>query len=241
MNSEMSDSTMLDGPSQGPASGNKAKQAVVFLHGYGADGNDLIGLAPYFAESLPDATFFSPHAPEQGEMGMGRQWFTLQGYDPDLLRRDPARMTDAFARMYDGAKNSAASLNVYLDRILKETALDASALALIGFSQGTMMAMHIGLRRPSALGAIVGYSGALLGSEHLASEKSSSPPILLVHGAADDVVPLPALTHMQRALDDQEIPYTAHIVPDHGHGIEQMGATLGRAFLHQNLGVSEPL
>ena len=231
---------MLDGPSRAPASGKKAKQAVVFLHGYGSDGNDLIGLASYFAESLPDAAFFSPHAPEAGETGMGRQWFTLQGYDPNLLRRDPSRMTDAFARMYDGAKNSATSLNAYLDRVLEETGLEASSLALIGFSQGTMMAMHIGLRRPSAIGAIVGYSGALLGSEHLAAEAKPRPPILLVHGSADDVVPLPALTHMQRALDDQDIAYTAHILPDHGHGIEQIGATLGRDFLQQNLKVSGP-
>ncbi|MEQ9108933.1 MAG: dienelactone hydrolase family protein [Rhodospirillaceae bacterium] len=236
----MSNSTMLDGPSRQPVSGKKAKQAVVFLHGYGSDGNDLIGLAPFFAESLPDAAFYSPHAPEPGETGMGRQWFTLQGYDPNLLRRDPSRMTGAFTRMYDGARKSAASLNAYLDHILENTELDASALALIGFSQGTMMAMHVGLRRPAALGAIIGYSGALLGSEHLAAETTSSPPILLVHGSADDVVPLPALTHMQRALDDQNIAYTAHIVPDHGHGIEQMGATLGRTFLHQNLDVTGP-
>lgn len=231
---------MLDGPSQAPVSGKKAKQAVVFLHGYGSDGNDLIGLAPFFAESLPDAAFFSPHAPEPGEMGMGRQWFTLQGYDPNLLRRDPSRMTDAFTRMYDGAKKSAAPLNDYLDRVLEETGLDASALALIGFSQGTMMAMHVGLRRPSAIGAIIGYSGALLGSDRLAAETTSSPPILLVHGSSDDVVPLPALTHMQQALDTQDIAYTAHIVPDHGHGIEQMGATLGRSFLFQNLNASAP-
>jgi phospholipase/carboxylesterase len=231
----MSDTLNLDGPSRPPASGGPAKQAVVFLHGYLSNGDDLISLAPYFAESLPDAAFFSPNAPEPGEAGFGYQWFTLQGYDPNLLRRDPARMTGAFTRMYEGAKISAVHLDLYLDGILSTLGLPADALALIGFSQGTMMAMHVGLRRSPAVGAIIGYSGALLGSEYLAAEARSKPPLLLVHGSVDDVVPVNALSHMQHTLDSQEIPYSAHIVPDHGHGIEQMGATLGRAFLQKNL------
>ncbi len=231
----MSEASHLEGPSHPPASGGQPKQVVVFLHGYGADGNDLIGLAPYFSESLPDAAFYSPHAPEPGEMGYGRQWFTLQGYDPNLIRRDPARMADAFAVMYDGAKRSAIALNEYIDRILEELGLSASSMALIGFSQGTMMAMHIGLRRSMAFGAIIGYSGALLGSEQLGEELQNAPPLLLVHGSSDDVVPVTALSHMQSALDAHDIAYTAHIVPNHGHGIEQMGATLGRTFLKQHL------
>ena len=226
----------LTGPMQPPASGGAARQAVVFLHGYGADGNDLIGLAPLFAESLPDAAFFSPHAPEPFEMApFGRQWFTLQGYDPDMLRRDPDRLADVFTTMYEGAQKSADPLNTYLDQILAELDLEPHALALIGFSQGTMMAMHVGLRRLPQIGAIVGYSGALVGGAHLKDEGRATPPILLIHGSADEVVPVTALAHMQRALDEQGIAYTAHIVPDHGHGIEQVGATLGRSFLHQAL------
>lgn len=231
----MSDHVILDGPRRPPVSGASPKQAVVFLHGYGADGNDLIGLAAYFSESLPDAAFYSPHAPEPCEAGFGRQWFTLRGYDPEMMRRDPARMTDAFAVMYEGAKQSAVSLNHYLDSLLFELNLSSESVALIGFSQGTMMAMHVGLRRAPALGAVIGYSGALLGSDHLKDDLQSTPPLLLVHGSADDVVPVTALSHMQSALDSQGIEYSAHIVPDHGHGIEQMGATLGRAFLQKNL------
>ena len=232
----MTDFQNLAGPMQPPASGGPARQAVVFLHGYGADGNDLIGLAPLFAESLPDAAFFSPHAPEPFELApVGRQWFTLQGYDPDMLRRDPDRLADVFATMYEGAQKSAGPLNAYLDQIVVDLELEPHALAIIGFSQGTMMAMHVGLRRLPQIGAIVGYSGALVGDAHLKEERRASPPILLVHGSADEVVPVTALAHMQRALDEQGIPYTAHIVPDHGHGIEQVGATLGRSFLHQVL------
>jgi phospholipase/carboxylesterase len=225
----------LDGPRRDPASGMPAEQAVVFLHGYGSDGNDLISLAPYFADSLPNAAFFSPNAPEPGETGLGRQWFTLQGYDPDLMRRDPARMADAFSIMYEGAKIAADSLNVYLDDILTDLDLPSSKLALIGFSQGTMMAIHIALRRKKALGAVVGYSGALLGGEHIAREAIAPPPLLLVHGSSDEVVPVNALTHMRETLDAAKIEYAAHVIPDHGHGIEQIGATLGRSFLEEKL------
>ncbi|NKB45712.1 MAG: prolyl oligopeptidase family serine peptidase [Alphaproteobacteria bacterium] len=236
----MSDHVTLEGPSRPPISGGPAKQAVVFLHGYSADGNDLIGLAPYFSESLPDAAFYSPHAPEPGEVGYGRQWFTLQGYDPEMMRRDPARTAGAFAVMYEGAKRSATSLNNYLDSILNDLKLPPERLALIGFSQGTMMALHVGLRRVPTIGGIVGYSGALLGSDHLKEDVQATPPLILVHGSADDVIPVTALSHMQQALDSQDITYTAHIVPNHGHGIEQMGATLGRTFLQQSLLTQTP-
>lgn len=231
----MTDITPLTGPSKPPASGGPAKQAIIFLHGYGADGNDLIGLAPYFAQALPDAAFYSPHAPEPGEMGMGRQWLSLHGYDPNLLRRDPERMASVFEGMYEGVQKAAVPLHHYLDGIQAELGLEAKDIGLIGFSQGTMMAMHVALRRAPALGAVVGYSGALIGSEHLAGDMEAKPPLLLVHGAADEVVPVMALTHMQHTFDSLEIPYSAHIVPDHGHGIEQMGATLGRDFLVKNL------
>ena len=112
----MTEIPSLEGPMRPPASGGPARQAIVFLHGYGADGDDLIGLAPLFAETLPDAAFYSPHAPEPFELApFGRQWFTLQGYDPEMLRRDPARMAGVFATMYDGAKKSAGPLNTYID------------------------------------------------------------------------------------------------------------------------------
>ncbi|MDE0801454.1 MAG: prolyl oligopeptidase family serine peptidase [Rhodospirillaceae bacterium] len=231
----MINSIRLDGPRRDPDSGKPAVQAVIFLHGYGSDGNDLISLAPYFAESLPDAKFFSPNAPEPGETGLGCQWFTLQGYDPDLMRRDPVRMGDAFSIMYEGAKIAAEPLNDYLDIILKDLGLPPNKLALIGFSQGAMMAIHVALRRTKALGAVIGYSGALLGAQYIKRETVAPPPLLLVHGSSDDVVPVNALTHMQETLDTADIPYSAHVIPNHGHGIEQVGATLGRSFLEDKL------
>jgi len=240
MTSSPSVGSSLDGPSVGPASGNSAKHAVVFLHGYGADGNDLISLSPYFAESLPDAAFYSPHAPLPGEMGFGRQWLSLHGYDPNMLRRDPARMAGVFAQMYDGAVAAAEPLNAYLDGILADLDLPAKALALVGFSQGTMMAMHVALRRTPQIGPVVAYSGALIGQDRLADERRSAPPILIVHGAADDVVPVQALSVMQSALDAEGVAHSAHVIPGHGHGIEQTGAALGRDFLKQHLVDSDP-
>jgi len=231
----MSDISTLSGPSRPPASGGPAQQAIVFLHGYGADGNDLIGLAPYFAEALPDAAFFSPDAPERGEMGFGRQWLSLHGYDPQELRRDPKRMAGVFEGMYEGVQKAAKPLNQYLDSIQADLGLEAGNVGLIGFSQGTMMAMHVAMRRTPAFGAVVGFSGALIGSEHLAEDMRSQPPLLLIHGAADEVVPVAALTHMQETLDSLNVANSAHIVPNHGHGIEQMGATLARDFLAQHL------
>ena len=136
--------------------------------------------------------------------------------------------------MYEGTKKSAVPLSNYLDDILNKLSLSPNALALVGFSQGTMMAMHVGLRRSPAVGAIIGFSGALIGGQYLAEESKTKPPILLVHGEKDDVVPLTALTEMQRVLDAQNIEYLSHIIPDHGHGIEQVGLTYARSFLHQN-------
>lgn len=228
--------SILNGPSRSPASGMPARQAIVFLHGYGADGNDLISLTSYFAESLPDAAFFSPHAPEQFELSsIGRQWFSLQGYDPNLFLEDQNLLANTLKNMYEGAEKSAVYLSNYLDHILTDLNLRPDALALVGFSQGTMMAMHVGLQRSPAFGAIVGFSGALLGGEYLAKEGKSKPPILLVHGETDEVVPISAFTEMQRVLDSQNIEYFSHVIPNHGHGIEQIGLRYARSFLSQNL------
>ena len=166
----------LDGPRYGPASGQAPKQLVVLLHGLGADGDDLISLAPYLAQVLPEAAFVSPHAPFPCDMApFGRQWFSLQERTPEI--------------MLGGVRMAAPILDGFLDAELEKAGLTAERLALVGFSQGTMMALHVGLRRAAAPSAIVGFSGALLAPELLPGEIVSRPPVVLIHGAADEVVP----------------------------------------------------
>src|SRR6185437_13988009 len=183
----------LTGPGHKPASGGATRQLVVLLHGLGADGNDLIGLAPYWAPLLPDAEFISPNAPFPCDMApYGRQWFSLQERTP--------------ATILAGVRAAAPILDGFLDAALAERGLDASKLALVGFSQGTMMSLYVGLRRATAPAAIVGYSGALVGAELLAQEIRVRPPVLLVHGDADEVVPFAALSHAATALAGAGVP-----------------------------------
>ncbi|MCB2106618.1 MAG: alpha/beta fold hydrolase [Rhodobacteraceae bacterium] len=225
------------GPHAAPASGGTAKQAVVFLHGYGASGDDLIGLAPYFARALPDAAFYSPHAPEPWEGGFfgGRQWFSLAGYDPDLLRHDGPARQRLDGKILAGAENAAPVLNAFLDDVLSHHGLAPDKLALVGFSQGTMMALHVGLRRPKRLAGIVGFSGAIAAPDRLPAEIKSRPPIILIHGAADPVVPVEALADVKNALRDSNVEFSAHVIPGLQHGIDDQGAALAAKFLQENL------
>lgn len=211
--------SLIDGPRILPASGGKTKQLVVLLHGYGADGNDLIGLAPHWQKSLPDAAFVSPNAPEPCEMNPfgGRQWFALTMRDPSEYWR--------------GVNVAAPHLNAFLDAELAKHDLDETALSLVGFSQGTMMALHVGLRRQKAPAAIVGYSGLLAGPEHLSDEIKVKPPVLLIHGAMDDVIPVAALSTAESALANVGIPVQSHISQGLGHGIDPAGLERGSKFL----------
>jgi phospholipase/carboxylesterase len=228
----------LTGPVHPPASGGAATQAVILLHGYGSNGDDLIGLAPYFAQSLPDAAFYSPHAPEpwEGGMGGGRQWFSLMGYDPEAFRRDPQGMAGLEETFFQGAARSAAILDRYIDRIGRDLGLAAGKIALVGFSQGTMMALHAAPRRTEPLGAVVGFSGAIVGADRLAADVKSRPPFLLVHGDADPVVPVEELAVVEKALQSARIRYQSHVVPDLQHGIDPGGAAIAVQFLRTALG-----
>ncbi len=230
----------LKGPVQMPASGKTPASIVVLLHGYGSNGDDLIGLAPFFARVLPDTIFYSPNAPHLLEGGMmgGYQWFGLAGYDPVTMMRDPKYLADAFRALRPGTAAAATVLNTYLDQVLDHHALDASRLALLGFSQGTMMALHVGLRREKQIGGILGYSGALTGSDHLAAEIKSKPPVALVHGDADQVVPFGAMSEAVKALASVGVPYESHRVPGLQHGIDGDGAQFGAAFLKKVIGAN---
>lgn len=206
----------IDGPRIAPKSGT-AKQLVVFLHGYGADGNDLIEIGRQWQSWLPDAAFVAPHAPEPcGMSPMGRQWFALTFRDPDERRR--------------GVIAARPDLDAFLDAELAKHGLDDSKLALVGFSQGTMMALHTGLRRRRSPAAILGYSGALEAAD-LLGEATGKPPILLVHGDRDDVIPLDALFLASDALTKAEIPCQWHLSLGIGHGIDGEGLRHGGLFL----------
>src|SRR5438552_6741618 len=159
----------LSGPSRPPASGGKPRRLVILLHGLGADGNDLIGLAPYWATLLPTAEFLAPNAPFPCDMAPpGYQWYSWQ-------QREPAA---ALA----GVRAAAPILDAFIDEALAQRGLDESDLALVGFSQGTVMSLYVGFRRAKPIAGIVGFSGRLLAPELLESELRSRPPTLLVHG-----------------------------------------------------------
>jgi phospholipase/carboxylesterase len=228
----------LKGPALLPASGKPPTAAVVLLHGYGASGDDLIGLAPYFAHILPNAAFYSPNAPHLLDGGMmgGYQWFGLGGYDPASMTRDPSKVAETFRNLRPGTEAAAKVLNTYLDQVLAHHALEADRLALLGFSQGTMMALHVGLRRAKQIGGILGFSGALTGADHLAAEIKTKPPVALVHGDADPVVPIQALAEIKKALDGVNVKHESLVVPGLQHGIDGEGAQFGAAFLKKYIG-----
>ncbi len=223
----MTDVPALDGPSQPPASGGPARQLVVLLHGYGADGNDLIALAPMLAEGLPGAAFIAPHAPEPCDaMPFGRQWFSFTQFDPDLWRRDPANLDRAMEAMGPGAATAAASLDAFLDAQMTAHGLGPDRVALIGFSQGTMVALHAALRRPAPLAAVIGFSGALPAPSALPAEITARPPVTLIHGEADPVVPVPALAHAAAGLKAAGVAVESHSRPGLEHGIDQDGLAI---------------
>jgi phospholipase/carboxylesterase len=211
---------MIDGPRLKPKSG-KAKHLVVFLHGYGADGNDLIDIGKEWQKWLPDAAFVSPHAPEPcGMSPMGRQWFPLTMRDP--------------SERWRGVTGARPTLDAFLDEELEKHSLAPDRLALVGFSQGTMMALHTGLRRAAPPAALLGFSGVLVGPEHVA-EATGKPPILLVHGDQDQVIPLDALFTSADALGAANIPCQWHLSFGIGHGIDGGGLRHGGLFLAKAL------
>ncbi len=222
----------LDGPRLEPASGGPARHLVVLLHGYGSDGNDLIGLARCWHEAMPDTAFVAPHGPEPCELApMGYQWFSLDDYDPDLARRDPARMAERYNRMVVAAERVAPAAAGFIDDELASLGLDRSRLALVGFSQGTMLSLHLALRHDRPCAAVLGYSGALLGADGLARAITARPPVLLCHGDADDVVPVNALFDAATALGQAEVAVQWHVCPGLGHGVDEPGLTIGARFL----------
>ena len=207
-----------------PLSG-KARSMVVFVHGYGADGADLLGLADPLGTHLPDTVFLSPDAPERCVGGgFGFQWFPipwLDGSDVALAER--------------GLDLAATDLNGFLDARLAEEGLGAEALALVGFSQGAMISLHVAPRRPVAMAGVVAISGRLLRPEAL-DEALVKPPVLLVHGDADPVVPFEDMGRAGQALEAAGFEVYGHVMQGTGHGIAPDGLSVALQFLKGQLG-----
>jgi phospholipase/carboxylesterase len=213
----------LSGPGMPPRSG-KVRQLVVLLHGLGADGDDLIALAPYFAELLPDAEFISPHAPFACDMApFGRQWFSLRDRSPDAI-------------LY-GLEVARPMLDAFLDAALASRGLTDKDLLLVGFSQGTMLSLFTALRRPRACAGLLGYSGMLASPERLPEEITARPPVLLIHGDQDPVVPFEFMDLARQALELLGVPVMVERRPGLGHSIDDEGLASGIAFATSCFGV----
>ena len=202
---------------------------VVFLHGYGADGNDLLGLAEPLAPHLPDTVFVAPDAPEICATNPGGfQWFPIPWID--------GSSEDAAERSME---QSIIDLNAYLDSVLEEENLSPEQMVLFGFSQGTMMSLHVAPRRSEPFAAVVGFSGRLLQPESLEDELVVRPPVLLVHGDQDDLVPVQSLQEAGQALSDLGFEVYAHIMEGTGHGIAPDGLNVALAFIRDRLGADQ--
>ena len=212
----------LSGPSFPPQSGGKPNRLVILLHGLGADGNDLIGLAPYWAPALPDAEFLSPNAPFPCDMApYGYQWLSARDPSPE------ARLA--------GARAAGTILDAFITEELEKRDLTESDLTLVGFSQGTMMSLFVGPRRERPLAGIVGYSGRLIAPELLAEEIRSRPPILLVHGTDDPMVSYDSMAEAEAALKAAGVSVETLTCPGIGHSIDNDGLRRGGQFLQRVL------
>jgi phospholipase/carboxylesterase len=213
----------LTGPTRPPQSGGTPRRLVILLHGLGADGNDLIGLQQYWGRLVPDAEFISPNAPFPCDMApYGYQWFSVQDRTP--------------AAVLAGVRAAAPMLDAFIDEELQKRGLTEADTALVGFSQGTMMSLYVGLRRANALAGILGYSGRLIAPELLAGELRSRPPVLLVHGTQDPLVPFESLAHAETALKTAGVPVETLACLGIEHSIDPEGLQRGGAFLQRVLG-----
>jgi phospholipase/carboxylesterase len=202
---------------------------VIFLHGYGADGNDLLGLAEPLMPHMPDTVFVAPNAPERSVMNpMGFQWFPIPWIDGS-----------AEEQAMEGMARAVDDLNLFLDTIIEKEGVTPARTMFVGFSQGTMMSLHVAPRRSEAVAGVVGFSGRLLAPETLAEEVRVRPPVLLIHGDQDDVVPPQSLPEAAEALEAAgwEEVY-AHVMQGTAHGIAPDGLSVALAFMREKLGIA---
>lgn len=213
----------LDGPRLAPLSGSKPNALVILIHGYGSNGDDLISLARLIQPALPHAAFVAPDAPSQiPRMAAAHQWWPIE--------------TFSMAERAAGAAAAAPVLDAFITRELEDADLPSERLLIIGFSQGTMMALHVGLRRPEPAAGIVGISGMLVAPERLQTEIRSRPPVLLIHGTDDDVVPFGSMELASTALTSSGVPVETYASPGVGHSVDQDGLAAATAFAVRVLG-----
>ena len=211
-------SKIVNSSSLQPLTGGSPKKIVLLLHGYGSSGADLISLAPHWQRDLPDALFLAPNAPRRlSNLSSGYQWWPLSAFTPQALA--------------SGAASAAPAIAAFIERKLHQYGLTDANLAIVGFSQGTMMALHVGLRRPHQVAAIIGYSGMLTGGHELSHLPITRPPVMLVHGSADPVVPVAALHAAKTELEHLGIDVTTHISLGVGHTVDPVGLRMGGEFV----------
>jgi phospholipase/carboxylesterase len=203
----------------GPASKAKPRHLVILCHGLGADAFDLIDLAPSWQHACPDALFASVHAPFHHDSGFGRQWWSVADRSPLVVEA--------------GIRAATPHLHGFIDAELARLELPADAYAIMGFSQGAMMALFTGLRRPVGSRAILAFSGALIAPDTLAAELANRAPVLLVHGEADEAVPVSRSREAEATLIAAGVPVDAHYIPRLGHGIDDTGISLGALALQR--------
>ncbi|WP_428542340.1 alpha/beta hydrolase [Profundibacter sp.] len=210
------------------AASGKGTSLVVFLHGYGANAQDLLGLADPLAQHMPDTVFVAPDAPEHcAGSPMGFQWFPIPWIDGSSEEDSAA-----------GMERAVGDLNAYLDTVMQEEGISADKTILFGFSQGTMMALYVAPRRAQAVAGVVGFSGRLMSPELLADEAVVKPPVLLVHGDQDDVVPPASLPEAADALTAAGFEVYAHVMKGTAHGIAPDGLSVAAAFMREKLGIA---
>ena len=216
---------VLQAGRKAPLSGS-TRSVVVFVHGYGANGEDLLGLADPLSEHLPDTLFVAPDAPETcAGSPMGFQWFPIPWID-----------SSSEEEAERGLLAAAGDLNAFLDALMVDEDVLPEQVVLFGFSQGTMMSLHVVPRREDAIAGVVGFSGRVLSPELLTDQVLSRPPILLVHGDADDVVPVQSMPEAVDSLQNANFKEVfAHIMKGTGHGIAPDGLSVALAFMRDKL------
>ena len=220
----MSETPPLDGPRYGPTAGGTPTQLIMLLHGVGADGRDLIEMAPHLGQIFPNAAFVAPNAPNRYDQGLsGYQWISSG------IRVE--------AEVIAAVQEPAAILNTFIDKELQDHGIGPDKLALVGFSQGTMMSLYTAPRRAQPIAGVLGYSGRLVGGDHLAAETVSRPPIFLAHGEMDPVVPVESMDVAERILSESGFSVQTLRCPNLGHSIDEDGLVQGTQFLRTALGV----